>query len=118
LTVAGPLFINFTILSLPPDLTIFAIRASVQQTVRLSAPPDRKAAVLGVQSTVARAGPKSGWEQPGFVQRTRKAKKGDKEGTVLDTRSGGDDAGLVGQRWNWEKMGRMVCFSTMVLPKE
>jgi hypothetical protein len=62
LIVAGPFFINFTLRSVPPDVTIFAIRAYVRQTVRISAPPDRQADVSGPQRTVAWAGSKSGWD--------------------------------------------------------
>jgi hypothetical protein len=48
-----------------------------------------KAAVLDVLSTVVGEGPESKWKQLGFVQRARKAKKGDGEDIVLDARSGG-----------------------------
>jgi hypothetical protein len=40
-------------------------------------------------------GPKSGWEQSGFVHRTRKAKRGDGKGIMLDS-SSGEHADLVG----------------------
>jgi hypothetical protein len=45
LTVARPLSVAFFTIFLPPNLTMFAIRAWVQQAVRLSVPPNRKAAV-------------------------------------------------------------------------
>lgn len=73
--------------------------------------------VRGPKRSIATQGPKSGWGEPWFSERTRRCRTHD-DGVVLDTRSIGTrgealnpqtlrNRGTPGDHWRWRKIGRI-----------